>query len=314
MRQPFYFLSMACEKDTLRLVDAAGSAFIISDGAHILPRAIVAKARAYLAGAASDVLEVGVRTEGLQQVLMKIQAGDENVDSMTKIKRIMKALKDWKSLLPTNLPLAYMNMKLFGQEIAFAKIDKALIESVIEQAAQMQTGIDRQYSKSLLPAELCRILPTAVGLPMELRHYAAAVAVVSINVHTTITPPLHEQSEPITLDQLMMTNLQLHAEARPRFGTMAMARNIEDLPVQRVVSLAPPVPSDVQPRISLVEGESSEETAFLLKLRGILKAGMKNIEFSSMSSSSSISNNFSSSRGSRSSSSSSSIRTSDVSL
>uniref|UniRef100_A0A4W4F0V7 Vitellogenin domain-containing protein n=1 Tax=Electrophorus electricus TaxID=8005 RepID=A0A4W4F0V7_ELEEL len=300
------------------LVGAAGSAFIINDGAHILPRAIVAKARAYLAGAASDVLEVGVRTEGLQQVLMKIQAGDENVDWMTKIKRIMK---NWKSLLPTNLPLASMYMKLFGQEIAFAKIDKALIESVIEQVATgpraqeivkdivsaMQTGIDRQYSKSLLPAEVRRILPTAVGLPMELSHYAAAVAVASINIHTTITPPLHEET--ITLDQLLKTNLQLRAETRPsvamqtftligvntaviqaaamakgklhitvpgklivradlpkrnfkvevlpvavpdhvatiRFETVAVARNIEDLPAQRVVSLAPPVPSDAPP-------------------------------------------------------------------
>uniref|UniRef100_A0AAY5F3J4 Vitellogenin domain-containing protein n=1 Tax=Electrophorus electricus TaxID=8005 RepID=A0AAY5F3J4_ELEEL len=446
------------------LVGAAGSAFIINDGAHILPRAIVAKARAYLAGAASDVLEVGVRTEGLQQVLMKIQAGDENVDWMTKIKRIMK---NWKSLLPTNLPLASMYMKLFGQEIAFAKIDKALIESVIEQVATgpraqeivkdivsaMQTGIDRQYSKSLLPAEVRRILPTAVGLPMELSHYAAAVAVASINIHTTITPPLHEET--ITLDQLLKTNLQLRAETRPsvamqtftligvntaviqaaamakgklhitvpgklivradlpkrnfkvevlpvavpdhvatiRFETVAVARNIEDLPAQRVVSLAPPVPSDAPPSwipaliqmsmcdvvpyirmkacldissrnagfidsdliyyivgqhtarisvarvdgpalqrlelevqlgpeaaeklskgISLVEAEYSEETAILLKLRDILKAGMKTIQSNSMRPSSSISSNSSSSSSSSNSSSSSSSSSSSNAL
>lgn len=41
------------------MIGAAGSAYIINDAATILPRAVVAKTRAYLAGAAADVLEVG---------------------------------------------------------------------------------------------------------------------------------------------------------------------------------------------------------------------------------------------------------------
>ncbi|XP_076880445.1 vitellogenin-like [Brachyhypopomus gauderio] len=458
------------------MLGAAGSAFIINDGANIVPRAVVAKSRAYLAGAASDVLEVGVRTEGLQQVVTKIQAGNENTDWMTKIKHIMK---DWRNLLPTNQPLASMYVKLLGQEIAFGQIDKHLIESVMEQAAQvatgkreylreivraLQIGIDVQYSKPMMPAEVRRILPTAVGLPMEFSHYTAAVAAASINVQATITPHLHKQTEPITLDHLRKTNIQLHAEARPSivmqtfavigvntafiqaaaiakgkihinvpgklsvkadlpknnfkvelvpvecpdhvatisFETVAVARNVEDLPSQRVVSLAPPAPSDAQPTwiptsfqktvcgvipkirtkacldisfrnagfihndliyyivghhtvrisvmradgpalerlelevqlgpeaaeklskgISLDQGEGSEERNVLLRLREMLKAGLKNIGSSSSSSSSSISSNQSPSnssssssskrsRSSSSSSSSSSARTSEA--
>lgn len=41
------------------MIGAAGSAYMINDAATILPRAVVAKARAYLAGAVADVLEVG---------------------------------------------------------------------------------------------------------------------------------------------------------------------------------------------------------------------------------------------------------------
>lgn len=40
------------------MVGAVGSAFIINDAATILPRAVVAKARAYIAGAVADVIEV----------------------------------------------------------------------------------------------------------------------------------------------------------------------------------------------------------------------------------------------------------------
>lgn len=40
------------------MMGAAASAFYINDAATILPKAIVAKARTYLAGAYADVLEV----------------------------------------------------------------------------------------------------------------------------------------------------------------------------------------------------------------------------------------------------------------
>jgi len=40
------------------MLGGATSAFYINDAARILPKAIVAKVRGYLAGAAADVLEV----------------------------------------------------------------------------------------------------------------------------------------------------------------------------------------------------------------------------------------------------------------
>lgn len=43
---------------------------------------------------------------------------------------------DWKSL-PTNQPLASIFVKVLGQEIAFANIDKTFIQVIIEQAAQV---------------------------------------------------------------------------------------------------------------------------------------------------------------------------------
>lgn len=42
------------------MVGAAGTAYLINDATTILPRAIITKARAYLAGAAADVLEVEI--------------------------------------------------------------------------------------------------------------------------------------------------------------------------------------------------------------------------------------------------------------
>ncbi|XP_026053862.1 vitellogenin-like [Carassius auratus] len=217
------------------MVGAAGSAYMINDAATILPRAVVAKARAYLAGAAADVLEIGVRTEGIQEALLKSPAADESVDRITKIKRTLRALINWKAL-PTSQPLASAYIKLFGQEVAFARIDRTLIEQAISLSTgpksrellkaalkALQEGIALQYAKPLLAAEMRRILPTAVGLPMELSFYTAAVAAASINVKATITPPLPEEIETMTVEQLKKTDIQLQAEARPSIALQTFA-------------------------------------------------------------------------------------------
>ncbi|XP_060796540.1 vitellogenin-like [Neoarius graeffei] len=325
-----YYFSRAIHWDVYIspfMVGAAGSAFLINDATTSLPRAVITRARAYLAGAAADVLEIGVRTEGLQEALQKTAHIEENSDRITKIKRTLKALMDWKSL-PSDQPLASIFVKVLGQEIAFANIDKKFMDKVIEQASQiateprrcellkeavksLQKGIDFKYAKPLLAAEVRRIFPSSLGVPMELGLYTAAVAAAALNVQATITPPLPETAEACTRDQLMKTDLQLRAEARPSvaiqafgvfglntaliqaavvargklhtvlpgkvalradlpkgsvklevlpaavpdyivdasFEIVAVARNIEDLPSERSVSLAPPVPSDAPQRM-----------------------------------------------------------------
>ncbi|XP_016112088.1 vitellogenin-like [Sinocyclocheilus grahami] len=217
------------------MVGAAGSAYMINDAATILPRAVVAKTRAYLAGAAADVLEIGLRTEGIQEALLKSPAADESVDRITKIKRTLRALTNWKDL-PNNQPLASAYIKLLGQEVAFVKIDKTIIEEAIPLATgpkprqllkaalkALQEGIALQYAKPLLAAEVRRILPTAVGVPMELSLYTAAVAAARVNVQATITPPLPEEIETMTLEQLKKTDVQLQAEARPSIALQTFA-------------------------------------------------------------------------------------------
>lgn len=108
-----------------------------------------------------------MRTEGIQEVLLKNPALIDNVDRITKMKRVIKAvsmkhqevtntrieehtkahdkhrrlvsrivcflfpqLSQWKAL-PTSTPLASIYIKFFGQEIAFANIDKVLIDQAI---------------------------------------------------------------------------------------------------------------------------------------------------------------------------------------
>ncbi|XP_066503870.1 vitellogenin-like [Hoplias malabaricus] len=336
------------------MAGAAGTAFIINDAANIFPRAFVTKARAYLAGAAADIVEVGFRSEGLQEVLGRASATEEKVDYITNIKRNIKVLMAWKAM-PADRPLASIYVKLFGQEIAFANIDKKLIDNIVEQVPRphahellkeavkaLQKGIAFQYHKALLAAEVRRIIPTGVGVPMELGFYTAVVATATVDAKAAITPPLPERPETTTADQLMKTDIQLQAEARPSvamqtfavigvnnaliqasvmargkihaitpgkvtaradlprgnfkvqvlptaahdhiadvsFDTLAVARNIEDLPAERVASLAPAPPSGAEHTwIPASFQKSLCGVAPYLKIKGCLKVASQNAGF-----------------------------------
>ncbi|TKS74661.1 Vitellogenin [Collichthys lucidus] len=214
------------------MLGAAASAFYINDAATILPRSIVAKTNAYLAGAAADVLEVGVRTEGLQETLLKNPALRDNVDRITKMKRVIKALSELRSL-PAMTPLASVYVKFFGKEIAFANIDKAMVDQAIALATSpsvqaggwnaikaLFSGVSFQVAKPLLVAEVRRILPTAVGLPMELSMYTAAVAAAAVQVKAATTPALPENFH---LAHLLKTEIQLETEVKPSIAVNTFA-------------------------------------------------------------------------------------------
>ncbi|XP_051232512.1 vitellogenin isoform X3 [Dicentrarchus labrax] len=250
------------------MLGAAASAFYINDAATILPRSIVAKTSAYLAGAAADVLEVGVRTEGLQEALLKNPALIDNADRMTKMKRVIKALSELRSL-PSSTPLASVYVKFFGQEIAFANIDKALIDQAIALATgpsvqtvgrnalkSLLSGASFHFVKPLLATEVRRIIPTAAGLPMELSLYTAAVAAAAVQVRATTTPALPENFH---FAHLLKTDIQFETEIRPSiavntFAAMGVNTAILQAALLSRAKLNSIVPAKITARLNINEG------------------------------------------------------------
>ncbi|CAJ1060689.1 vitellogenin-1-like [Xyrichtys novacula] len=250
------------------MLGAAASAFYINDAATILPRSIVAKTNAYLAGAAADVLEVGVRTEGLQEALLKNPALIDNTDRITKMKRVIKALSHLRSL-PNSTPLASIYVKFFGQEIAFANIDKAFIDQAITiaTAPSVQTfgmnavrtllsGASFHYAKPILATEVRRIMPTAAGLPMELSLYTTAVAAAAVHVRAITTPALPETFH---LAHLLKTDIQLQTEIKPSvamntFAVMGVNTPLIQAALLTRAKLNSIVPAKIAARLDINEG------------------------------------------------------------
>ncbi|KAM9761569.1 vitellogenin 2 [Menidia menidia] len=206
------------------MLGAAASAYYINDAATVMPRSIMAKTRTYVAGIYIDIFEVGVRTEGVQEALLKVSDVSENADRITKMKQVIKALSEWRTS-PSSQPLASAYVKIFGQEIAFANIDKTIVEHIIQFANKAEVraygrkaldallaGCNMHYSKPMLAAEIRRIFPTSLGLPMELSYYTAAVAAVSVGVQAEVSPPLPENFNPV---QLLKSDISVKASVSP---------------------------------------------------------------------------------------------------
>uniref|UniRef100_A0AAQ5XUS7 Phosvitin n=1 Tax=Amphiprion ocellaris TaxID=80972 RepID=A0AAQ5XUS7_AMPOC len=206
------------------MMGAAASAYYINEAATIFPRAIMAKTRNYLAGISADVFEFGVRTEGIQEALLKGKNIPANADRITKIKQVVAALQNWKKH-PSSKPLASMYVKFLGQEIAFLNVDRAIYQQIIEvmhllwfssvrsalNALREGYTMNWNFYKPMLAAEIRRILPTSTGFPMELSFYTAAVAAASLKVSVSTTGPV----QPQTLMQLLDTNIRATAEIAP---------------------------------------------------------------------------------------------------
>ncbi|XP_034085808.1 vitellogenin-1-like [Gymnodraco acuticeps] len=251
------------------MLGAAASAFYINDAATILPRSLMAKTTAYLAGASADILEVRVRTEGLQEVLLKNPELVDNVDRITKMKRVIKALSQWKAQ-PNSAPLASVYVKFFGQEIAFANIDKVLIDKAIALAnapsmkelgmnalKALLAGTSMNFAKPLLVTEVRRILPTSAGLPMELSLYTAVVAAASVQVKAITTPALPENFH---LAHLLKTDIQLETEVKPSialntFAVMGINALLLQANVMSRAKLNSILPAKITARLNLTEGQ-----------------------------------------------------------
>ncbi|KAI4828972.1 hypothetical protein KUCAC02_023037 [Chaenocephalus aceratus] len=249
------------------MLGAAASAFYINDAATILPRSLMAKTTAYLAGAAADILEVGVRTEGLQEVLLKNPELVDNVDRLTKMKRVIKALSQWKAQ-PNSEPLASVYVKFFGQEIAFANIDTVLINQTIALATPafmkelgMKTvkallaGTSMNFTKPLLVTEVRRIMPTSAGLPLEFSLYTAAVATASVQVKAITTPTLPKN---FCLNDLLKADIQFETEIKPSiavntFAGMSINLLLLRANVTSIAKLYTMVPSKINARLNLTE-------------------------------------------------------------
>ncbi|XP_061680337.1 vitellogenin-2-like isoform X2 [Syngnathoides biaculeatus] len=271
------------------MVGAAASAFYVNDAATVLPRSIMAKARTYLAGAYADVIEVGVRTEGIQEALLKVQELPNNTDRITKMKSVLKALSEWIAQ-PSSQPLASAHVKLFGQEIAFATVNKEVVDQLMAlvtgPAVQaigrkaldaVLAGTKFNFAEPMLVAEVRRILPTVVGLPMELSFYTSSVLNMAIEFQATVSPPIADKFHP---SQLLKSDISVKAAISPSvslytYAVMGVNTALAQAVVVSRARIYTILPARIEARLDMIKGNFKFE---LLPVQGVNKIASAIVE------------------------------------
>ncbi|XP_068056016.1 vitellogenin-2-like [Anomalospiza imberbis] len=218
-------------------VGAAGDVLVMNSPGTMFPSAIISKLMAYSAGSVADLVEVGVRVEGLTDVIMKRNIPFAEYSTYKKIKEIGKALLGWKEL-PTETPLISAYFKLFGQELAYINVNKEVLQQAVKAvlepadrstvlkrlAGQLRSGVAAQWTQPVWLGELRYIVPTCTGLPLEYSSHSTALARAAVSVDGKIAPPLTGDFTP---SQLLESTVQIRADINPslylqKFATMGV--------------------------------------------------------------------------------------------
>uniref|UniRef100_A0A8C5TWC7 Phosvitin n=1 Tax=Malurus cyaneus samueli TaxID=2593467 RepID=A0A8C5TWC7_9PASS len=206
-------------------IGAAGDVFVMNSPGTMFPSAIISKLMAYSAGSVADLVEAGVRVEGITDIIMKRNIPFAEYPTYKKIKEIGKALLGWKEL-PTETPLISAYFKLFGQELAYININKEVLQQAVKTVVEpadrstvlkrlsghLRSGVAGQWTQPVWLGELRYILPTCTGLPLEYSSYLTALARAAISVDGKITPPLSGDFRP---SQLLESTVQIRSDINP---------------------------------------------------------------------------------------------------
>ncbi|XP_056212510.1 vitellogenin-2-like [Falco biarmicus] len=208
--------------------------YLMNSPSTAFPSDIITKVRGYYADTATDIIEVGVWSQSLTQLIRKQNIPFAEYDTYKTLKELGKTLLGWKELPPED-PLVSIYAKVLGQEIAFVDIDKDAIQQTMTSLTgssnwqpmvkkvveEVQQGVSGQWILPVLVGELRHVVPTVVGVPLELSLCGTALAQAAANVNIQISPPLSDNFRP---SQLLETNMDIHADIKPKayFHVIAM--------------------------------------------------------------------------------------------
>ncbi|NXT03281.1 VIT2 protein, partial [Jacana jacana] len=208
--------------------------YLMNSPSTMFPSDIITKVRGYYANTATDIIEVALRSQSLTELIRKKNIPFAEYDTYKTLKELGKTLLGWEELPPED-PLLSAYVKVLGQEITFVDIDKDAIQQTMMSLAgssdwqavlkkvveEVQQGIAGQWSLPAMVAELRHIVPTVVGVPLELSLCGTTLAQAAANVHIQMSPPLSDNFRP---SELLEANVDIHADIKPKayFHMIAM--------------------------------------------------------------------------------------------
>ncbi|XP_068447341.1 vitellogenin 3, phosvitinless [Clinocottus analis] len=202
------------------LIGTAAEVFMLRSATNVFPTEMMMKGKFYFIGRILQLLELGVRAEGLMELLANDIPGYKGDLSVSDFQAVLNVVKNWE-ILPNDKPLVTAFSRASGQEWFFADLDKETVKNIIRILGlsaekdsplwavieNLQRGVSRHWTKPFLIIEVRYFQATILGLPLEISKYYQTISGVTVNAKVTANPPLNGQ-----LQQLLTSEVSLETD------------------------------------------------------------------------------------------------------
>nr|ADD63988.1 vitellogenin C [Thunnus thynnus] len=202
------------------LIGTATEVFMLRSATNIFPTEIMMKGKFFFIGRILQLLELGMRAEGIKELFGSGIPGFKGDLSFSDFQAIFSVLQNWE-ILPSDKPVLSAYTRASGQEWFFVDINKDLIQKIIKAVSpsagkespvwtaieNLQRGISWHKTKPFLIFEVRYFQATTLGLPLEISKYYETVNGITVNAKAAVNPPLTDR-----LGQLLTSEISLETD------------------------------------------------------------------------------------------------------
>ncbi|XP_034562594.1 vitellogenin 3, phosvitinless [Notolabrus celidotus] len=202
------------------LIGTATEILMLRSTTNTFPTEFMMKGKFFFIGRILQLLEVGIRAEGIKELFSAGIPGFTGDLSYSDLQAVLNVLQNWE-ILPDDKTILSSFIRASGQEWFFADINKKLIQDIIGAISpsagkesplwgmieNLQKGVSWHRTKPFLIFEVRYFQATTLGLPLEISKYYITTNGITVNAKTTLNPPPTEH-----LGQLLASEISLETD------------------------------------------------------------------------------------------------------
>ncbi|XP_075340505.1 vitellogenin 3, phosvitinless [Odontesthes bonariensis] len=202
------------------LTGAASEIFMLRSAASLFPTEIMTKGDFHFIGRILQLLELGVRADGLKELFSSSNPMFKGNFSFSDFQAIFNVLRNWE-ILPNDKPVMSAYSRVSGQEWFFTDISKEVIRNILMAISpsagkatllwtaieKLQRGTSWHYTRPFLVLEGRYFQATSLGLPVEISKYYNSITAITVNAKATLNPAPTEH-----LGQLLTSEISLDTD------------------------------------------------------------------------------------------------------
>ncbi|KAM4740042.1 vitellogenin 3, phosvitinless [Anableps anableps] len=220
-------LSYYCSKakhidwfDNRWLAGISSEFFMLKNTSNIIPSEIMSKSKLHIIGRIIELLELGIRADGIKDLFGAGIPGFKGDFSMSDVMAIFSVLQKWETL-ENDKPILSVYSRITGQEWFFADMSKETLRNIITAFSpaawkssplwamieSLQRGTSWDYTRAFSTLETRYFQATTLGLPVEISKYYNSITAINFNAKVAVNPPPTE-----SLGQLWNSEITLETD------------------------------------------------------------------------------------------------------